>query len=136
MHAKAQGLSLNAMVLGGLALLVLAVLIALFTGAFGGFGTELQTKSEQQCRDGFNGFKQMQGSCGEDSGYLYTQYFGNFKEDNIGGGKVCCRSECGAKNGVCEDRPCNELSKEDVVGGDMGCPANNYCCKPQDATKG
>lgn len=47
MNKKAQGLSLNVIIIAALALIVLIVLVAIFTGQIGGFGKGTATVKSQ-----------------------------------------------------------------------------------------
>ncbi len=46
---KAQGISINAIIVAAIALIVLVVLVAIFTGRLGTWGQGITTASENEC---------------------------------------------------------------------------------------
>ena len=74
MSKKAQGLSINVVIVAAIALIVLVVLVAIFTGRLGFFGKEVSDVG-LNCED----FKNNEGvsakwktSCGDDEKVTYT----------------------------------------------------------------
>ncbi|MBR9706311.1 hypothetical protein GOV14_04700 [Candidatus Pacearchaeota archaeon] len=70
MNKKAQGISINVIIIAAIALIVLVVLIAVFTGRFGLFseGVEAAAACEQACKaigldEAFAGYSDSE--CGE-----------------------------------------------------------------------
>ena len=93
MNKKAQGLSVNTIIIAAIALIVLVVLVAVFTGKLGDWGKNLKAAENKYCGDvpasetepaSSAGGKVTTGSsCGKQ-----TQIYGNFKE--LKSGQICC----------------------------------------------
>jgi len=85
---KAQGLSLNTMVMAAIALIILLVLVGIFSGYFGDFVPKLSAAGERQCSaEGFSTPLESVG-CTEDEQRVY----GNFG-DNLDDGDICCKDK-------------------------------------------
>jgi len=118
---KAQGLSLNVIILAVLGLLVLLVLILIFTGKMGFLSKEIsgcESKQGAKCVDDA-GDHQCPSDPDGDAGY-FTKYSYDCKE-----GKVCCYSQCKALGGKCSpscDAPLKDL-------GSANCQGNQVCCR-------
>ena len=91
---KAQGLSINVIIVAAIALVVLVVLIAIFTGRMSIFGSEL---SEQNT--GTATGEEIEGdwldpvSCEEADRTPFYQPLKDREEYSEGGTKVCCLRE-------------------------------------------
>lgn len=83
MHSKAQGLSLNTMVIAGIVLVVLLVIIALFTGFFSNFTPDFKASLEKSCEGEDYSIKS---SCDTST---ERQVVGRFKPE-LPEGQVCC----------------------------------------------
>ncbi|MFH1398656.1 MAG: hypothetical protein ABIG95_00920 [Candidatus Woesearchaeota archaeon] len=82
--SKAQGLSLNAIVLAALVLIVLVVLVMIFTGRMGILNVDIYNASKEKlCSD--SGGKMTIGFCPTGK----TQILGRFSD--IKPGQVCCQ---------------------------------------------
>ena len=94
MAKKAQGLSLNTMVIAAVVLIVLLILVGIFTGYFGSFVPSLKAAGEQTCdKTGYEGAD----SCDPDT---QRQLYGNFPD--LDPGQVCCKSViCEELGGSC-----------------------------------
>lgn len=85
MSSKAQGLSLNTIVIAAIVLVVLVVVVMVFTGSIGNFVPGLSSASERQC-SGAN--LNVRDSCSD----FEQQFFAKFSEGSVPAGKVCCRT--------------------------------------------
>ena len=84
MNRKAQGLSINTIIIAAIALIVLVVLVAIFTGRLGIFSSELTKKSEGlTCAE--QGGDWLGVECSGDSIELFGA---KDQKDNLG--KNCC----------------------------------------------
>ena len=89
MLKKAQGLSLNTMVIAAIVLIVLIVLVGIFTGYFGDFVPSLKAASERSCPE-----EQIKDECDSETEKQVFVNFGNDFPDDV----VCCkkvRERCG-----------------------------------------
>ena len=87
MSKKAQGLSINVIIVAAIALIVLVVLVAIFTGRLGFFGKEVSDIG-LNCEDFKNNEEVPAGwkpSCGEDEKVIYTA-----KDAGDHQGESCC----------------------------------------------
>tara|TARA_B100000315_G_scaffold28857_1_gene24561 strand:- start:1504 stop:1935 length:432 start_codon:yes stop_codon:yes gene_type:complete len=82
MHKKAQGLSLNTIVIGAVVLIVLLILVGVFSGYFGKFVPGFMAGAEKTCPD-----EQIKNECDFE---IEKPVFGNFNPP-LDEGKVCCR---------------------------------------------
>ena len=82
--AKAQGLSLNTMVVAAIALIILIVLVGIFSGYFGDFVPGLKAAGQRTCAAPYETFP---GECPSD----YNRIYGNFAEGSVKEGDVCCK---------------------------------------------
>lgn len=81
MNLKAQGMSINVIIIAVLALLVLVVLAFIFTGKIGQF-----SKTTANC-EAISG-NQCEYTC--ESGYVQDNTRGCFDDDSEPTGEVCC----------------------------------------------
>lgn len=95
---KAQGMSINTIIIAAVALIVLVVLIAVFSGRMSLFGQDL-TKAQQEKLCKGSGMKMVQGNDCNDLGGDWEVVYSNFRqceedEDPSSGcykpGYVCC----------------------------------------------
>ena len=90
MQKKAQGLSLNTVVIAAIVLVVLAVLIGIFSGGLGKFREGFDANRETSCPE-------AKPQCDSDERRL----LGNF-QPRLEPGDVCCRPvTCGELGGKC-----------------------------------
>ncbi len=85
-NKKAQGISINAIILAAIALIVLVVLVAIFTGRLGGFITDVKGgtgDSTQTCSAQSATFEPVD-VCNSKKGITIAS---SDKE----GGKICCK---------------------------------------------
>jgi hypothetical protein len=101
MNEKAQGLSLNTIIIGAIVLIVLIVLIGLFTGFFSKFTPDFVSSTEKTCPA-----DQIKSECDYSA---EKQVVGRFNPP-LDEGKVCCKLI------TCEDLP-----KSKCVGEGVGC---------------
>ena len=86
MQRKAQGLSLNTMVIAAIVLIVLFVLVGILYGFFYGWFPDWDNAVEKECGEGFEIKKEIQG-CGPNQERVYK----NFGEDFEADGNICCQ---------------------------------------------
>tara|TARA_Y100000310_G_C20500368_1_gene723673 strand:- start:325 stop:699 length:375 start_codon:yes stop_codon:yes gene_type:complete len=123
MHKKAQGLSLNTMVIAAIVLIVLLILVGVFSGYFGSFVPNLQSATERTCEG--DGFDKTKSQC---SPGIEKRIYGNFG-DSIEEGKVCCKmiEICEDFNGDCKSAiECKETGGESK--GPLNCGIAQICC--------
>jgi len=80
---KAQGISINAIIIAALALIVLVVLIAVFTGQFGNWGLGLDQTTNPTCTSDTHEPK-LSSECS-----AINTLFGKYKD--VSPGYVCCK---------------------------------------------
>lgn len=91
---RAQGISINMIIVAAIALIVLVVLVAIFTGRMGDFGRRITGEQNKYCgavpsteagvSTSVNGVERPEGvGCGD-----MRQIYGVFKD--ISYGEVCC----------------------------------------------
>ena len=85
MNNKAQGLSMNVIIVAAIALLVLVVIVAIFSGRMGIFNRDLTDQAKNECTS-------KGGECLDTCGDGYVQSFGMTCE---GAGKICCMKVSG-----------------------------------------
>ncbi len=84
MNKKAQGISLNVIIIAAVALIVLVILVAIFTGRMGIFTKDIGTATEgAKC----SGKVMTPGECDAAKG---EQLLGNFND--VDAGLVCCKT--------------------------------------------
>lgn len=123
MRSKAQGLSLNAMVIGGIVLIVLVVLIALFTGFFDKFTPDFRASLEKSCPA-----DQIKAEC---DARFEEEVVGRF-EPKLAEGKVCCRSileECEGDDRFCATESGCERADYTVIRKTTCDLKSEICCK-------
>tara|TARA_Y100000310_G_scaffold297326_1_gene330231 strand:+ start:63 stop:377 length:315 start_codon:yes stop_codon:yes gene_type:complete len=81
MAKKAQGLSLNTIVIAAVVLIVLLILVGVFTGYFSNFLPSFMAGAEKTCQD-----EQIKNECDFE---IEQPVFGNFNPP-LPEGKVCC----------------------------------------------
>jgi len=134
MNDKAQGLSLNTIVVAAIVLIVLIVLIGIFTGYFSKFIPSLTGASEQQCSLSA-GYTQEDETDG--CGNAATRVYANFAKDALPEGKICCKlsfRDCSNElDGFCTSTSCSSASMgPEIPAGNAGCERDNpgtICCK-------
>ena len=89
MNKKAQGLSLNMIVVAVIVLIVLVVIIAIFSGKLGNWGGQVDTlagDATKNCADLGTGAEVMDSltACNEENGHVVAA------KDTLAIGKVCC----------------------------------------------
>ncbi len=87
MSKKAQGLSINVIIVAAIALIVLVVLVAIFTGRLGIFGKEV-SEIGLECTDykeGDNTASWQSDACGEGFKEIFTA-----KDSDEHAGQYCC----------------------------------------------
>ena len=122
MQKKAQGLSLNTMVIAAVILIVIVVITAVSYGPLQDFIKDLKEGSEGEC----DGTVRQSTSCPDGEEQVYKNFGKDFE------GKACCRQSCeGSGTGTCV--PGNEC--RDRHGKDLGrytgpkdCPNGYICC--------
>ena len=128
---KAQGLSLNMIVIAAVVLIVLVVAVAIFTGYFGRFVPGLQAATQRECTgDDYTTPLASQG-CSESE----VQVFGNFG-DTLEPDEICCKkNEAKASLGggstdacayECVDDGCGRASDTPKTG---TCAPGKVCCQ-------
>ena len=86
MKTKAQGISVNTIIIAAIALIVLVVLIAIFTGRMGIWGQGLdETQKGKKCEDADGEWKVK---CESDE----TAIYGIFSDAKDHPGQSCCKS--------------------------------------------
>lgn len=90
-NKKAQGLSLNTIVIAAIVLIVLVVLILIFTGRMGDFITNLLSETEKTCsglldENGQTIVTQKVYGLKCDTGYIIRPG----KYSDLGDGQICC----------------------------------------------
>ncbi len=99
MSKKAQGISINTIIIAAIALIVLVILVMIFTGRMGIFGKDISAIGNKYCvkstYDSLNADQRARAStvdgtiedetvgCGDN-----TQIFGSFKD--VGPTQICC----------------------------------------------
>lgn len=92
---KAQGISINTIIIAAIALIVLVVLIAIFTGRMGIFGKDLSDAQKGQLCKGDMGMVQGN-SCAADKEQVYSNFEQCGEKDDpvskgcMKPGYVCC----------------------------------------------
>jgi len=84
---KAQGLSLNVIIVATLGLIVLVILVAVFTGRIGSWGSSVASVEEGKTCDEYGGDWTDGSSCDEDERPIYNL---DRDEITIHVGQVCC----------------------------------------------
>ena len=131
MTKKAQGLSLNTIIIAALVIIVLLVLIGIFNGYFGKWVPQFLGTTAQKCEGDLHAVDEGTG-CAKDE----RQLFGNFG-DTLKTGQVCCKKAlCGEKVGTSCSVSCTTFDGTFDSGERrpdnpaLGCTANRYhCCK-------
>ena len=85
-NKRAQGISVNTIIIAAIALIVLVVLIAIFTGYMGKWGGQLPEAEIKNCADLNEGRAVTGTACPEDSGL--TKASGVYAD--VESGQVCC----------------------------------------------
>ena len=85
---KAQGLSLNTVIIAAIVLIVLVVLVMVFTGRMGGFTSGISDQTEKTCKEA--GGKDDNG-CAPDKCPLQNRVILPVEMPD---GKVCCKEPC------------------------------------------
>ena len=91
MKKKAQGLSLNTIIIAAIVLIVLIVLWAIFTGRMGGFS--LGATATQSCKDACKALGKGTDTCGAQSatkGTNHPGYIGQYSDATGAAGNCCC----------------------------------------------
>jgi len=129
MNKKAQGLSLNTIVIAAIVLIILLVLVGIFTGYFGNFAPALKGAGERTCDiEGFTPRPELQG-CADNEQRVY----GNFKKGTLDPGQVCCKlvsGDCSDDfDGVCLES-CTPGVNIEISRGTASCPGPiaKTCC--------
>ncbi|HLC66646.1 MAG TPA: hypothetical protein VJK52_03320 [Candidatus Nanoarchaeia archaeon] len=99
MEKKAQGISINTIIIAAIALIVLVVLVAIFTGRMGDFGRRLTGEQNKYCatvnipaneRGAATAIGGVVRTESEGCGTNAQQVYGVFKDVEYG--KMCCRT--------------------------------------------
>lgn len=98
-NKKAQGLSLNVIIIAALALIVLVVLVAIFTGQIGGFGKGTQniTGDAQSCNtmcvtvQGYKSGKIESNECGDAIEFKGTFNGALYNSKGVRTNHCCCK---------------------------------------------
>ena len=94
-NKKAQGLPLTTIIIAAVGLIVLVVLVAIFTGRIGGFGTAVQEAGDLKCTDACI-------ASGYETGATKNQPLGDNEQCNgkkiLFRGDACCCKETPSKN--------------------------------------
>lgn len=121
MSSKAQGLSLNTIVIAAIVLVVLLLLVGMTTGYFGSWRLKFGSASATSCSE--VGGTPTTGDC-----ELQKQVAGGFFEDVKEGQKCCFTKACGSELGAKCKSPCSSADR--VPAGDWSCQAvGGVCCK-------
>ncbi len=96
-HKKAQGISINTVIIAAIALIVLVVLIAVFTGRIGLFGQGLDNAVQGQYCENSKAPSETPDSAKMDGQWTagacdpdYKPVYGNFVDAKDNPGKTCC----------------------------------------------
>ena len=111
MHKKAQGLSLNTIVIAAIVLIVLVLLVAIVMGAIGNFTEDFDATRKTSCPT-----PSMKDECDSDE----EKILGNF-QPRLPPGKVCCIQPCEGKCVASASCPTEIVRASLSPGGD------NYC---------
>ncbi len=129
MPSKAQGLSLNVIIIALIVLVVLIILIAMTTGYFGKRWVPSFNKiSDASCATQGKVVDKSTGCIGDDK--EGTGFY-----DDVGENEMCCVAKsCGEQSGTCRPKVVNEiycpLSESEIGGlGKLGCSSSEKCCK-------
>ena len=118
MHKKAQGLSLNTIVIAAIVLIVLVVLVAIVMGAIGNFSDDFDATRKTSCPTQ---------STKEECDSNEEKILGNF-QPRLPPGKVCCLYPCGQENN-------QESCSEECTEGTSSATSGDDYCGWVDATK-
>jgi len=119
---KAQGMSMQTIVIAAVALLVLIVLIAIFSGRMGTWGSGLDSATEGSDCSG-TGVSVVTGSCLEG----HKQLFGIFS--NVETGEACCKQltyDCIAKDNACTGT--KKSASVCIANGETPCVTDTHRC--------
>ncbi len=118
MSSKAQGLSLNTVVIAAIVLIVLLLLIGMTTGYFGKWGVKFKTISETSCKGQGGEAVAKTSSCPwptKDAGGFYD----DVKEDQ----KCCVPRSCEERGGYCK----NACGEDYIENPWPGCGSKKCC---------
>ena len=115
MHKKAQGLSLNTVVIAAIVLIVLVILVAIVMGAISNFSEDFETIRETSCPS-------AKDECDSDE----KKILGNF-QPRLPPGKVCCVYTCGHDP--------SDSCKNSCLPSERGVERGHTYCKQIDASK-
>ncbi len=89
---KAQGISINTIIVAAIALIVLVILIAIFTGRMGIFNKELsdQEQGTADCETTLDGEWMLASDCNDAGRQAAVVPLKDSEEMSAGGTKVCC----------------------------------------------
>ena len=119
MSSKAQGLSLNAIIIAVIVLVVLVIILGITTGYFGKWVPRFYSVSSTSCAAS-GGI--VADDCSADRLKEATGYY-----DDVPDGKKCCWKICSDQGGSCKD--ICDASKR-LPSGDWGCFSDRpQCCK-------
>ncbi len=125
MTSKAQGLSLNTIIIAALVLLVLLILVGLTSGFFGKWVPKFNLASATSCAE--IGGKVVS----KDSVCLgYTKEGKGFYGDVGENQKCCAPMSCGEVKGTCKSE-CDSTYEYEAYGV-TGCGTGKKCCKPSE----
>ena len=122
MHKKAQGLSLNTVVIAAIVLIVLVLLVAIVMGAISNFSEDFDNVRETSCSN-------IKDECSSNE----KKILGNF-QPSLPPGKVCCRpTQCSDSNGICVEGSC-PAGRSTLTSANVECrfidPSKPKCCIP------
>lgn len=124
MQRKAQGLSLNTIVIAAIVLIVLVVVITLFYRSTGDFDSDIQSAAESECKGTGLIQRSKETGCSSDEKKVYESFGAEFSKD-----KVCCR-----KSGKClPPNKCEETLNCDTQLEllNFKCGTGEVCCGPE-----
>ena len=119
MHKKAQGLSLNTVVIAAIVLIVLVILVAIVMGAIRNFSDDYDSIREMSCPE-----DNWKHECDPDR---EKEVWGNFEDQKQG--QTCCRkATCEELGGKClaSCSPSNACVPRRIYAGDHSCSGLCY----------
>ncbi len=107
---KAQGLSLNVIIVAAIALIVLVILVMIFTGKLGGFG---------------EGVEEVSG----EAKLLLAKHIAKGGKGDTCGEIISTREKAGVFSAAACVSTCNNLNGKPAMSlGNMGCTTGQVCC--------
>ena len=124
MQRKAQGLSLNTIVIAAIVLIVLVVVITIFYRSTGDFDSDIQNAAESECEGTGLIQRNKDPGCQSNEKRIYESFGAEFNKD-----KVCCRSsgECLHPNECMDPVHCDQ--QRELL--NFKCGTGEVCCGPE-----